>query len=77
MQNISKKNKLCEKKKIFTPKIAMENAIKKRSLHLQKTNFKVQETTKVFNKNIADCSQIRFKCKFSNTNTSDLFKKKL
>ena len=44
MENIGQKKKPCEEKKIFAPKIASENAIKK--CGYIKSNFKVQDTTK-------------------------------
>ena len=45
MENVGYKKKPCEEKKIFTPKMASENVFKKRGYHLQKSNFKVQDTT--------------------------------
>ena len=45
MENIGQKKKPCEEKKIFAPKMASENAFKKRGYHLWKSNFKVQDTT--------------------------------
>ena len=34
------------KKNIFSPKMAPKNALKKCGVHLLKSNFKVQDTTK-------------------------------
>ena len=34
MENIGQKKKHCEGKKIFAPKMALENAFKKRGYHL-------------------------------------------
>ena len=34
MENIGQKKKLCEEKNIFPPKMASENAFKKRGYHL-------------------------------------------
>ena len=34
MKNIGQKKKPCEEKKIFAPKMALENAFKKRGYHL-------------------------------------------
>ena len=46
MENIGQKKKSYEEKKNFAPKMASENALKKRGYHIRKSNFKVQDTTK-------------------------------
>ena len=43
---MGQKQKPCEEKKIFAPKIISENAFKKRGYHLQQPNLKVQDLTK-------------------------------
>ena len=45
MENIGQKRSLVKKKKNLRPKMALENAFKKCGYHLQKSNFKVQDTT--------------------------------
>ena len=53
MENIRQKKKPCEEKKICAPKMASENAFKKRGFTYKSRILKFKIQQKVFNKKVA------------------------
>ena len=54
MENIGQKKKPCEKKKIFVPKMALENAFKNVGITYKSRILKFKIQQKVFNKKDAE-----------------------